>query len=61
MPFIDVSILSHRLTPETREQLIARLTDAIVEVFDEDVRDHTWVALRPVPAEEWGIAGKPAG
>jgi len=56
-----VSILAHRLTPQTRERLIARLTDAMTEVFDESVRDHTWVVLRPVDAENWGIAGERAG
>jgi 4-oxalocrotonate tautomerase len=58
VPLIDVSILDGRLTPETAERLIARLTDAVADVFDDSVREHTWVVLRPVPPARWGIAGK---
>ncbi|GHF78314.1 4-oxalocrotonate tautomerase [Amycolatopsis bartoniae] len=58
MPLIDVKIYEHRLTPATREALIARLTDAVAEVFDDSIREHTWVVLQPVPSDHWGIAGK---
>lgn len=58
MPLIDVSILEERLTPETEERLIARITDAVAEVFDDSIRAHTWVVLRPVPPTRWGIAGR---
>ncbi|MFI2238483.1 4-oxalocrotonate tautomerase family protein [Streptomyces chrestomyceticus] len=59
MPFIEVKIYEKRLTPETERRLIERLTDASAEVFGDEVREHTWVVLQPVPAERWGIAGRP--
>lgn len=59
MPLIEVKLYEKRLTPETRKQLIERLTDAAESVFGPEVRQHTWVVLHPVPAERWGIAGEP--
>ncbi len=59
MPLIDVTLYEDRLDERTRTELIARLTDAAVDVFGEAVREQTWVVLSGVPRERWGIAGKP--
>ncbi|MER6528573.1 tautomerase family protein [Streptomyces sp. NPDC001508] len=61
MPLIEAKLYEKRLTPETRRRLIERLTDAAVEVLGEEVREHTWVVLYPVPETEWGIGGRPGG
>lgn len=58
MPYIDVKIYESRLDSHTESALIARLTDAVAEVFGESIRDNTWVVLSPVPAQRWGIAGR---
>ena len=54
---IDVKIYEHRLDPDTRRELIAKLTDAVTAVFGEEIRPNTWIVLTPVPAENWGIGG----
>ncbi|MEU1037784.1 4-oxalocrotonate tautomerase family protein [Streptomyces sp. NPDC005551] len=59
MPLIDVKLYEGRLDGQTETELIARLTDAVVEVFGESARAATWVVLQDVPATRWGIAGKP--
>ncbi|MEV1293174.1 4-oxalocrotonate tautomerase family protein [Pseudonocardia sp. NPDC049635] len=61
MPFIDVKIFEQRLTPQTQEQLVTELTDAVVRVFGESIRDQTWVVLDGVDPARWGIGGRPAG
>lgn len=61
MPMIEVRIYEHRLTPDTRRALIAGITDAVAGVFDDAIREHTWVVLTPVPADHWGIAGRAGG
>ncbi|RSM76855.1 hypothetical protein DL991_22375 [Amycolatopsis sp. WAC 01375] len=60
MPYIHVQILENRLTEETEPKLIAAITDAVVETYGEDIREHVWVVLDPVPAHRWGLGGKPA-
>ncbi|MFF6918362.1 tautomerase family protein [Streptomyces sp. NPDC012466] len=59
MPFIDVKIYDRRLTPESERALIERLTQATVDVLGEEVREQTWITLTGIPAQRWGIAGKP--
>ncbi|MDF3290500.1 tautomerase family protein [Streptomyces silvisoli] len=61
MPFISVRILEKRLNPESEQKLIASLTDAVVETFGAEVREHVWITLEPTPEHRWGIAGKPVG
>jgi 4-oxalocrotonate tautomerase len=57
MPYIDVRIYEGRLTEASEKELVARLTDAVVEVFGEDIRAATWITLTGVPESRWGIAG----
>lgn len=59
MPFIDVKIFENRLSSaEVEQELIERLTDAVAEVFGDEIREQTWVVLDPVPKHRWGIAGR---
>ncbi|GAA2597885.1 hypothetical protein GCM10010399_30700 [Dactylosporangium fulvum] len=57
MPFIEVKILDRRLTARTQEDLAEQVTQAVVNVFGEDIRSQTWVVLTPVPADRWAIGG----
>jgi 4-oxalocrotonate tautomerase len=59
MPYIDVKLYEGRLDPESTRRLIERLTDAVVDVYGEAVREQTWIVLHGVPAERWGIGGRP--
>ncbi|MGW0120783.1 tautomerase family protein [Streptomyces sp. NPDC003327] len=59
MPLIEVKLYEGRLDGTTETELIARLTDAVTEVFGEKARAATWVVLQEVPATRWGIAGEP--
>ena len=57
MPYIDVKIYDRRLDERSERELIERLTQAVVDVFDESVRAQTWVTLTAVPPQRWGIGG----
>jgi 4-oxalocrotonate tautomerase len=59
MPFIDVKIYDRRLDENSSRELIERLTQAVVDTFDEDVRGQTWVTLTGVEPRHWGIGGRP--
>ncbi|MBN9743410.1 hypothetical protein DMP23_20295 [Amycolatopsis sp. A1MSW2902] len=58
MPYIDVKIYEGRLDPDSSRRLIARLTDAVAEVYGEAIREQTWIVLTPVPPQRWGIGGQ---
>jgi 4-oxalocrotonate tautomerase len=59
MPMIEVTAFEKRFEDEeTARRVIAKLTDAFVDVFGEAVRDETWVVLHGVPSSRWGFGGK---
>ncbi len=58
MPLIHVKLIENVVPPAKRQELIARITDAVVAVGGEGVRSHTWVLLEDVKSGDWGIAGK---
>lgn len=62
LPYIEFKAVEGRLEDEaTAARLIAALTDAACEVLGEEARPHIWVVVDGVPAERWGIGGKPLG
>ena len=60
MPYIEVKAVDRRFDdPSVSERLIAALTDAACAVLGEETRPQTWVVVQGVPAQRWGIGGKP--
>lgn len=57
MPFIEVSVIENVFTPEQKNQVITRLTDAMVSIEGEHMRAVTWCVIREVASGDWGIAG----
>jgi 4-oxalocrotonate tautomerase len=60
MPYIEVKAVDRRFDdPAVSKALIAALTDAACQVFGEESRSQIWVVVEGVPAQRWGIGGKP--
>jgi 4-oxalocrotonate tautomerase len=59
MPMIEMKIYESRLNPDIRRGLISKLTNAVVDVFGEGIREQTWIVLTPVRESHWGVAGTP--
>lgn len=59
MPLIQVSVIEDVFTLEQKQQIIHKLTDAMVEVEGEALRGVTWVTIQDVPSGTWGIGGQP--
>ena len=59
MPLIQVNLIEGVFTPEQKQQIIHKLTDAMVEVEGEALRGVTWVTIHEVRSGEWGIGGQP--
>jgi 4-oxalocrotonate tautomerase len=57
MPIVQISLIQGR-TPEKKEQLIKKVTDAIVEVLQVPA-DRVRIILNEVPKENLGIGGVP--
>ena len=48
MPFVNIKLIEGGLSHEERQELIKRVTDAVVSVYGEGVRSVTWVACEDV-------------
>lgn len=59
MPLIQVSLIEEVFTPEQKQQIIHKLTEAMVEVEGEALRGVTWVTIQEVRSGDWGIGGQP--
>jgi len=59
MPLINVKVIEDVFTSEQKEQIIERLTDAMVSIEGENMRSVTWVVVEEVNSGEWGIGGQP--
>jgi 4-oxalocrotonate tautomerase len=57
MPLIEVSVIKDVFTAEQKQEIIAKLTDALVTIEGENVRPVTWCVVREVQSGDWGIAG----
>jgi len=59
MPLAQIKGISGFLSTEQKQEIIRRVTDAIVSVEGEGMRPVTWVIIEDVNSGEWGIAGEP--
>jgi len=58
MPLVNVQIIENVFTPEQKQQMIARITDAMVSIEGEALRQVTWVKIDEVKEGNWGIGGQ---
>ncbi len=59
MPLAQSKGLSGYLSLEQKQELIRKVTDAIVSVEGEGLRPVTWVIVEDVPSGQWGVGGSP--
>jgi 4-oxalocrotonate tautomerase len=59
MPLVDIHVIRGVFTPEQKSQMIAKVTDAMVEVEGEKLRGVTWVKINEVEGGDWAIGGQP--
>ncbi|MBS0159783.1 MAG: 4-oxalocrotonate tautomerase family protein [Nitrospira sp.] len=59
MPLAQLRGLSGYLSMEQKQELIRKVTDAIVSVEGEGLRPVTWVIVEDVPSGQWGVGGTP--
>ena len=59
MPFINVKIIEGVFTQAQKQEVVKKLTDAMVSIEGESMRSVTWCVVEEVKSGDWGIAGKP--
>ena len=59
MPLVQISGVGGYLTLEQKQEIIRKVTDAVLSVEGEALRDVTWVTIQDVPSGAWGVGGLP--
>jgi 4-oxalocrotonate tautomerase len=57
MPFINVKLIEGVFTSAQKQEIIVKLTDAMVGIEGENMRGVTWCVVEEVKSGDWGIAG----
>ena len=57
MPLINVKLIEGVFSSDQKQQIIERLTDAMVSIEGENMRQVTWCVVEEVKSGDWGIAG----
>jgi 4-oxalocrotonate tautomerase len=58
MPFVQVKLIEGVFTPEQKKEIIQRVTDAVLAVEGENMRQVTTVVIDEVKSGDWSVGGK---
>ena len=58
MPLITVKVIEDVFSPEQKAEIIEKLTDAMVAIEGESLREYTLVLIEDVKQGDWGVGGK---
>ena len=58
MPFTTIKVIEGVFSDEQKAEMIEKVTEAMVEVEGEGMRDLTWVTIEEVKRTDWAIGGK---
>jgi 4-oxalocrotonate tautomerase len=58
MPLINVKVIEGVFEDEQKQEIVTRLTDAMVAIEGENMRSVTWVVVEEVKSGDWGIGGR---
>jgi 4-oxalocrotonate tautomerase len=58
MPLVDIQLIEGVFDKNQKQEMISKVTDAMVKIEGEAMRGVTWVRVQEVASGEWGIGGK---
>jgi 4-oxalocrotonate tautomerase len=58
MPLITVKVIENVFTPEQKAEIIEKLTEAMVAIEGESLREYTMVLIEDVKQGDWSVGGK---
>jgi 4-oxalocrotonate tautomerase len=58
MPLVTIDVIKDVFSPTQKQALIAKVTQAMLEVEGESLRGVTWVRIKEFEGGDWAIGGK---
>jgi 4-oxalocrotonate tautomerase len=59
MPFVNVKLIEGVFDANRKREIVERLTETMVGIEGENMREVTWVVVEEVRSGDWGMGGKP--
>lgn len=59
MPLISVKVIEGVFTDSQKKEMVRSLTDAMVAIEGENMRQVTWCVIEDVKSGDWGVGGTP--
>jgi 4-oxalocrotonate tautomerase len=58
MPLVTIDVIKGAFSPSQKRELIAKVTEAMIQVESENMRPVTWVRINEFESGDWAIGGK---
>jgi len=58
MPMVTIDVIKDVFTPQQKQELIAKVTEAMIAVEGENMRGVTWVRIQEFEGGDWAIGGR---
>lgn len=58
MPLVTIDVIKDVFTAQQKQQLIEKVTEAMIEVEGENMRPVTWVRINEFEGGDWAIGGR---
>ena len=58
MPLVTIDVIKNVFTPDQKRQLIDNVTEAMIAVEGEAMRQVTWVRINELEQGDWAIGGQ---
>ena len=58
MPMVTIDVIKDVFSPQQKQELIAKVTEAMIEVEGENMRGVTWVRIQEFEGGDWAIGGR---
>jgi 4-oxalocrotonate tautomerase len=58
MPFVNVKFIEGVFDADQKREIVERLTETMVGIEGENMREVTWVVLQEVRSGDWGMGRK---
>jgi 4-oxalocrotonate tautomerase len=59
MPLVNVKLIEGVFSDQQKRTMIDKLTEAMVAIEGENMRQVTWVVIDEVKSGDWALGGKP--
>ena len=59
MPLVTVKVIENVFTPEQKVRMVKKLTDVMVEIEGNNLRNYTSVIIEDIKEGDWAIGGNP--